>query len=94
MEKVATNKKENITMGLDQLTTREVEVLNVLFTGKTDKEAAEELQISHYAIKSHCFSIYKRLGVSNRASAFYRALELDILQPPKPIKTLNPNLNN
>ena len=51
------------------LTPRELEVLQLISSGVTNKEAARRLHVSVHAIKFHLTEIYRRLGVSNRTEA-------------------------
>jgi DNA-binding CsgD family transcriptional regulator len=51
------------------LTRREVEVLQLLVRGLSNKEIAERLVISRKTASSHVEHIYAKLGVSNRAQA-------------------------
>jgi DNA-binding NarL/FixJ family response regulator len=54
---------------LDQLTSRESEVLRELVKGMTNREIASRLYISEYTVKNHLHSILEKLGVSNRREA-------------------------
>jgi DNA-binding NarL/FixJ family response regulator len=54
---------------LDVLTSRELEVLQMIASGLTNAEAAKRLHVSVHAIKFHLAVIYKRLGVANRTEA-------------------------
>ncbi len=60
------------------LTPREVEVLQLVATGLTDAEVAEQLYISRRTVTSHLTSIYTKLGVSSRASATRFAVEQNL----------------
>ncbi len=51
------------------LTQREVEVLNELSLGITNREIADKLCISQATVKTHVMSIYSKLGVSSRLMA-------------------------
>ncbi len=51
------------------LSSRELEVLNILATGKSTKEIAKQLYLSEPTIKTHLASIYRKLEVNNRISA-------------------------
>jgi len=53
----------------DGLTQREVEVLRLIATGKTDREIAEELIISVNTVGNHVRSILNKTGVANRTEA-------------------------
>jgi DNA-binding NarL/FixJ family response regulator len=51
---------------------REREVLRVLVTGATNAEIAGRLGLSPHTVKQHTRSIYRKLGVRNRAAAACR----------------------
>ena len=63
----------------DQLTTSERAVLELIATGKTNDEIADELGRNIGTIKFHSAMIYRKLGVKNRQQAVNRARELGIL---------------
>ena len=58
------------------LTDREVEVLNLVATGLTNAQMAEELFISSRTVAQHLRSIYNKLGVNSRVAAVTRWIEL------------------
>ena len=60
---------------LPLLSSRELEVLATLATGKSTKEIARQLYLSEPTIKTHLASIYRKLEVSNRISAVAVARE-------------------
>jgi LuxR family maltose regulon positive regulatory protein len=62
----------------EPLSKRELEVLQLLPTGLTAQELAEELVISVNTVRSHLKSIYAKLGVHSRHEAVARATELDL----------------
>jgi DNA-binding NarL/FixJ family response regulator len=51
------------------LTVRELEVLSLLVTGKSNKEIARDLYISTSTVKSHVTSILRALDLDSRTSA-------------------------
>jgi len=57
------------------LTSREVEVLGLVATGKTNAQIARELFVSPRTVETHLTSIYHKLGVRSRATATRFALE-------------------
>ena len=63
-----------------ELSDREVEVLELVARGKTNREIADELYLSPNTIKSHVSNIYRKLDVARRPEAVARAKELAILQ--------------
>jgi LuxR family maltose regulon positive regulatory protein len=62
------------------LSERELEVLRLIATGRSNQEIAGELVISLNTVKTHVKSILARLEVSNRTEAAARARELKIIQ--------------
>lgn len=61
------------------LTTRECEVLELLATGRTNREIAEALYVGEATVKTHLTNIYTKLGATDRHHAVGRALEIGIL---------------
>jgi len=54
---------------LPGLSSRELQVLNALATGKSSREIARELYLSEATVKTHLSNIYRKLEVNNRVSA-------------------------
>lgn len=54
---------------LPGLSSRELQVLNALATGKSSKEIARELYLSEATVKTHLSNVYRKLEVNNRVSA-------------------------
>ncbi|MCI0714394.1 MAG: LuxR C-terminal-related transcriptional regulator [Chloroflexi bacterium] len=63
----------------EPLTSREIDVLELMAAGLTNREIAEMLVISPETVKKHTGNIYGKLGVNNRTEAAVRARELDLL---------------
>lgn len=55
--------------GEERLTPREVEVLEQLAQGLTNKQIARTLGISEHTVKYHISAVYAKLGAMNRAEA-------------------------
>ncbi|MBN4056232.1 response regulator transcription factor [Rhodothermus sp. AH-315-K08] len=55
--------------GASELSDREREVLGLLATGIDNHEIGERLFISDSTVKSHCHSLYSKIGVKNRVQA-------------------------
>ena len=53
----------------NELTPRELEVLQAAATGERNKEIALRLNISSRTVKAHLTSVYNKLGVDSRAAA-------------------------
>jgi LuxR family maltose regulon positive regulatory protein len=59
-------------------TAREREILCLIARGYTNDQIAAELVVALSTVKTHINNIYRKLGVSSRAQAVRRALELHI----------------
>jgi DNA-binding NarL/FixJ family response regulator len=57
------------------LTPREVQVLRLVATGKTNRAIAAELVLSERTVDRHVSNIFTKLGVSSRAAATAWAYE-------------------
>jgi DNA-binding CsgD family transcriptional regulator len=55
--------------GQARLSPRELQVLELVRSGRTNGEIADALQVSVHTVKFHLASIYRKLGVSNRTQA-------------------------
>jgi predicted ATPase/class 3 adenylate cyclase/DNA-binding NarL/FixJ family response regulator len=64
---------------VEELTPRELEVLQLVATGRTNPEIAKRLEISVGTAKWYTSQIYGKLEVQNRTQAVARARELGIL---------------
>ncbi len=64
----------------DPLSEREIEVLSLLASGKTNSEVAGNLFVSVGTVKSHSGNIYRKLGAKNRTEALTRARELGLIR--------------
>ena len=53
----------------DSLSAREIEVMEEIIQGYTNKEIAQHLCISQATVKTHLINIYKKLDVTNRIEA-------------------------
>ena len=64
----------------DQLSSREVEVLQLVAEGASNSDIAAQLHISQATVKSHLVNIFGKLGVSDRTAAVTAALRRGILR--------------
>lgn len=62
------------------LSQREVEVLEMIVDGASNKEIARRLDIQEVTVKLHAHRIFNKLGVKNRAQAAVRALEANLVR--------------
>ena len=61
-----------------QLTSRELEVLNLLIYGYNNAKISEKLCVSTHTTKAHISSIYEKLNVANRVQAIVKCLKEDL----------------
>jgi LuxR family maltose regulon positive regulatory protein len=61
------------------LSERELTVLRLLATDLSQREIASELYVSFNTIKSHTRSVFRKLGVADRAAAVARGRELALI---------------
>ncbi|WP_433508559.1 response regulator [Nonomuraea sp. CA-143628] len=66
------------------LSRRELEVLQLVAAGGTNREAAAQLFVTEATIKSHLLNIYGKLGVGDRAAAVTEAFNRGLLVPRTP----------
>jgi DNA-binding NarL/FixJ family response regulator len=67
------------TPGEDPLSRRELEVLELVAAGNTNRQAAARLFITEATVKSHLLNIYGKLGVGDRAAAVAEAFKRGLL---------------
>jgi DNA-binding NarL/FixJ family response regulator len=63
----------------ENLTEREIEVLQLAGKGITNREIADSLSISHRTVQAHLSHIFNKLGVGSRTEAVVYALRKDLL---------------
>ncbi len=64
---------------IDPLTEREMEVLQKVAAGKTNKQVAEEIFVSVSTVKYHLSNIYLKLDVHNRTEALAKASAMRLI---------------
>ena len=66
-------------MAGQELTGRELQVLELIVKGRSNKEISTELSISEATVKSHINSLLSKLGVNDRTQAATSALQRGIV---------------
>ena len=66
--------------GAEVLSAREIELLELIARGATNRGAARELFISEATVKTHLVHVYAKLGVDNRTEAVAEARRRRIIR--------------
>ncbi len=67
--------------GLDELTPRELEILQLVARGLSNSEIAEQLVVSSTTIKTHVARVLMKLGLCDRIQAVVFAYESGVIRP-------------
>lgn len=67
----------------EALTAREIEVLEQVSRGASNKQIARDLYVSEATVKTHLLHIFGKLGVDDRTAAVTVAMERGILRSPR-----------
>lgn len=70
---------EKNTAALVTLTPRELEVLQLLAQGMSNKAIADKLFMSPLTVRTHLASVYRKFGVRNRTAAAVKAVLLSVV---------------
>jgi DNA-binding NarL/FixJ family response regulator len=76
---VATRRREDPAALVEPLTSREIQVLELLAEGLPNKTIAARLGISDQTVKFHVASIAGKLGASNRTDTVRRAVRRGLI---------------
>lgn len=63
----------------DKLSAREIQVLQLVATGNSNKEIASQLHVSAATVKTHLIHVFRKLDVKDRTAAVTVALDRGIL---------------
>lgn len=66
------------------LTTRELEVLQLVANGSSNREIARNLWVTEQTVKFHLANVYRKLDVGNRTQASHFAHVNGLVDPPDP----------
>jgi len=72
----APNTARQRTLGI---TARELEILNLVARGFSNREIATQLFVSENTVKTHCARAFDKLGAARRTQAVQRGKELGLL---------------
>jgi LuxR family maltose regulon positive regulatory protein len=83
-EQAAPSRAVAAAIGLaEPLSSRELEVLDLIAAGLTNQQIAARLYVSLHTVKSHARNIYAKLGVSSRTQAAATGRALGLLPPSR-----------
>ncbi|MDN5939279.1 MAG: response regulator transcription factor [Salinisphaera sp.] len=63
-----------------ELTVREMQILEALAEGQSNKQIARTLELAEETVKSHLKKVYEKLGASDRAHAVAIALRQELIE--------------
>lgn len=61
------------------ITARELEILNLIARGYSNREIATQVFVSENTVKTHCARVFDKLGAARRTQAVQRGKELGLL---------------
>ncbi len=76
---LAARSSDDPEVSVETLTPREIQVLELLVEGRSNKAIAAELGISDQTVKFHVAAIAGKLGAANRTDAVRRAIRRGIV---------------
>lgn len=80
-KKQCSSAPESVQKTLEEhLTMMETVILTLIGKGRSNVEICEELNLKLSTVKSHIYSLYRKLGVKNRMQATIKGKEMGILK--------------
>src|SRR5699024_9747009 len=79
LDNISGGKKTDRGSSEDSLTPRELDVLNLMVKGLSNKEIAEQLFISDKTVKIHVSNILKKPRVKSRSQAIIHAIQHELV---------------
>jgi len=73
------NRAQKAARSEDDLSEREITVLKLMAEGKSNKEIANELNLSDKTIKNHIHHIFQKLSVTDRTKAVISAIRMGLI---------------
>ncbi len=70
----------------EELSARELEILEAVVTGATNQQIALSLHVSVNTVKAHLRNIFEKLGVQSRTEATLRAIQRGLVSVPTPVQ--------
>ena len=74
-----TEEKINLIKMIEPVSARELEILQLIARGYTNREIGEILAISANTVKTHASNVYSKLGVKRRTQAVAQGRDLGLL---------------
>ena len=81
MEQLRHGGRDERADGLSRLTEREIDVLNLIAKGRSNKEIAHDLVLSEKTVKTHVSNILQKLHLSDRTQAALLAVRERLVEP-------------
>jgi DNA-binding NarL/FixJ family response regulator len=81
IEKFTRIQRPNPPKAVDDLTSRELEILHLIASGLSNAEIGQELFISETTVKTHVTHILAKLGLRDRVQAVVLAYQTGIFEP-------------
>ena len=63
-----------------KISERELEVLGLIASGRSNKEIARRLEVSPNTVKTHVARLFEKLGAKRRTQALLKARELGVIR--------------